>query len=239
MTKQNSQLDEDTQNLSQTRPMRPPADKPAPPISSVGQPRQTVRQAPVQTRTMPPPAPRTARDSGLYLPWWSLVLTIMLVALIFGGILLAVYAMGNTIPRTTSEPIIQIVTADPALNQRQVILPPTIQFSSQGLSSQGDSSNMVLDGPTLEAIVFTPTPAPLTVGALVAVTGVDANQLNVRDNAGVNGTSILFRSNEGERFIIVGGPQQADGLTWWQIQNVNNTTSRGWAASQYLQVVIE
>jgi len=45
---------------------------------------------------------------------------------------------------------------------------------------------------------------------------------------------VEFRAEEGTEFIVVDGPRQADGLTWWQIQAPDNPAQTGWAASNYL-----
>ena len=37
--------------------------------------------------------------------------------------------------------------------------------------------------------------------------------------------------------IVVDGPLQGDGLTWWKIQDPNRAGREGWAASNYLQPV--
>ena len=74
------------------------------------------------------------------------------------------------------------------------------------------------------------------VNRQVIVVDVGAQQLNVRDTAGVIGTTVLFRAEEGTIFNVVDGPQQVDGLLWWKIQAPNNTARTGWAASNYLQI---
>jgi hypothetical protein len=41
---------------------------------------------------------------------------------------------------------------------------------------------------------------------------------------------------EGNVYEVVGGPQQADGLTWWQLKDPSDGTS-GWGAADYMKVV--
>jgi hypothetical protein len=80
----------------------------------------------------------------------------------------------------------------------------------------------------------TPTPTPVPPPAEIAVGGyveiVDG--VNFRSEATTSGQ--LIRSLAGGVVLeVVGGPQDADGFTWWQLKDVDG--SIGWAASQYLQ----
>jgi hypothetical protein len=97
-------------------------------------------------------------------------------------------------------------------------------------------ATFALSGPTLRPVEISPTPRIITIGEQVVVIDVGVQQLNVRDEPGVIDTAIIFRAEEGSIFTIIDGPRQADGLTWWQIQDPYNTSRTGWAASNYLQI---
>lgn len=243
----------DTQPLSasnKTRPQR--ATDNAPRVIKANTPRSTRPVTPAhEVQRVRPTSqhPRTARqrrqaraerNNALYFPWWSILVMLFTVVAAAAAIIVIVIGLGNNPPSVTPEPVILIITAPPeAYLQSSLQTAPTTSADTGSLTGNNPPSSLALDGPTLPAVQFTPTPVPLAVGVTAAVTGVDANQLNVRDNPGVNGTNILFRADEGTQFTIVGGPQQADGLTWWQIQSAQDATLRGWAASQYLEVVIQ
>lgn len=77
-------------------------------------------------------------------------------------------------------------------------------------------------------------PASLSVGAQAKVANVGARELNIRHRPGVAGSQVLFRAAEGSILNIIGGPQPADGLTWWRIQDPFSQLD-GWAAANYLQ----
>ena len=77
-------------------------------------------------------------------------------------------------------------------------------------------------------------PTSLSVGAQVKVANVGEQELNVRHRPGVVGSQVLFRAAKGSIFNIIGGPQQADGLTWWHIRDLFSQLD-GWAAANYLQ----
>ena len=73
------------------------------------------------------------------------------------------------------------------------------------------------------------------MGKTVIVSGVQEQQLNVRDNPGIN-TTVVFRAPDGYTFTVIDGPVQADGLTWWQVQDTSGSPT-GWAVTNYLEAV--
>ncbi|GAB5494136.1 MAG: hypothetical protein Phog2KO_43510 [Phototrophicaceae bacterium] len=92
---------------------------------------------------------------------------------------------------------------------------------------------------TATPIVITATPAPVTAVPTVAPTASDAlagfpfaqvtvegNNLNARTSP-TTGASVLAILSSGDTFPIVGGPVQADGFTWWQL---NTPDGNAWAA---------
>jgi hypothetical protein len=184
--------------------------------------------------TVSPEAPR--RGSGILPPWWSCLLMTAAVFACVGGLAAALVALGVRAPESTSAPELVIRTAPPELLRApgagSVIGTPISAIDVAPVT------NFSMSGPTLPAIVFTPTPQPIVIGRTVIVVDVDDQQLNVRDIAGIVGTSIVFRAPEGTRFLIGDGPVQADGLTWWRIDDPSLNRS-GWAASNYLQPVTE
>ncbi len=224
-----------TDPANATRGMPPPARMPA---------QQSVNQMPppqgqIPPRTLPPEhhgRARARRENGLYLPLWSLALMLISVMGCAGLIVLAVVSLGGNTP-TQSPPV--IIVSSPLPTERPASFPaspatptlPTVVDSSSPMPPQ----NFALSGPTLPPVIISPTPGIIDIGARVMVVDVGDQQLNVRDNPGVTGTNIVLRVPEGAFFTIVGGPQQADGLTWWQIASVDNPSQVGWAASNYLE----
>ncbi len=110
----------------------------------------------------------------------------------------------------------------PVANQSAAIVPtvaPTLDVAS----------------PTaLPAAGNTPTPQ-LAVGSDALATQ-DGN-LRVRAQPSANAT-IVVELAPGRRVHIIGGPQQADGHTWWQVggwPDANGST--GWCAGEFLQPV--
>lgn len=62
----------------------------------------------------------------------------------------------------------------------------------------------------------------------------DAVGLNVRARAGTAADNvIIFTLAPGTSVAVIGGPQAADGFTWWQVRG---PTGEGWCAGQYLEL---
>ncbi len=208
--------------------------QPIPGRDPVRPPTQTALRYPARPR---PERRRSARDSSLYLPWWSIALMLIGVVIVSLGLVGLVMLLGNSAGLLTEPtPIIRIITAEPTRLAGN--LPPTAEAPATQIIADGNAgTSLVLAGPTLAAVEFTPTPVPITLGSTVIVEGVDAQTLNVRDVASITASTIIFRALEGERFTIIEGPVQGDGFTWWRIRDANDATRQGWAVSNYLRVI--
>jgi hypothetical protein len=217
------------------------------------QPRQRdIRRAasaspPVQlppAQVPPPPAvhparmsrPVRARDSGLYLPWWSLVIMVMVVGAAALGLVLLVGALGE--PETPGDqlPRVQIVTDQPTLSQDFAA-----GGSAPGAASSGAGFPTSIPQAAVTPTAPLPTPIPtpslppgeFTIGITVQVVGVESAGLNVRSSPGLEGTPRFLAYDE-EFYVIIDGPQTADGLEWWRIEDPNDSDRAGWAARNYL-----
>lgn len=71
--------------------------------------------------------------------------------------------------------------------------------------------------------------AALAVGGTASVT---QDGLNLRASATTN-SDVVTTLAAGQTLTIIGGPQDADGYTWWQIQLDDGT--QGWVAADFLQ----
>ncbi|MGC9346868.1 MAG: hypothetical protein ACP5JG_01915 [Anaerolineae bacterium] len=107
------------------------------------------------------------------------------------------------------------------------------------------------DGPQPTAVVWTATPTPtatsqptltplpaaesgaISVGQRVQVSGTGGVGLSMRADASTNAERREV-AQEGEVLLVVGGPQEADGYTWWLLRDEENPTREGWAAADFL-----
>ena len=179
--------------------------------------------------------PKDRSSSPLYLPAWSVGLMLLLVFGIVAATVTLVLTLGGQ-NAPGGEPRIIIITAPPSSTPApEVATTPTAPNVEPLPSFQAPLPTFGLEGPTLIPIILSPTPIAIAVGATVIV---NVDGLNVRSAAGTGNDVVTF-ANEGDRFTVVGGPEQASNLTWWQVQSQDDTSVTGWAAADYLDVAIE
>lgn len=132
-------------------------------------------------------------------------------------------------------------------------------FIALGLLSPADAAPTaapaltVIPAPT--ATVYEPTPLPtrlptatsdlppaplpgiIGIGSSVQISGTDGSGLNIRDQAGLGG-KVRFVALDGEVFEIRDGPEEVDGFTWWYLVTPHDEDRTGWAAANFLSLVI-
>ena len=74
----------------------------------------------------------------------------------------------------------------------------------------------------------------LSVGTLVQVFDTGNTGLSVRPQPGTGGY-LNFVAPEGERFIIVDGPDAKNDYIWWKLESPGDPDRGGWAVSDYLK----
>jgi hypothetical protein len=214
-------------------PVNTPARKPIPPPP----PSQSVRRSASPDkpkRGQPAPPPQSER-SAVFLPVWSVALTLMLVCGAVSCIVLGVLSLGGrTVP--AGAPRFVILTA--AIPTNTPFVPDSLAPSAipNEIIQQGEIPAFALQGPPLAPVVISPTPENIGVGKHVITTAEDSG-VNVRSAAGIQNER-LFVADNGESFIVVDGPTQADGLTWWKIESPDEPSRSGWAAAPFLELPV-
>ncbi len=174
------------------------------------------------------------KHSGLYLPAWSIGAMLLIVIAIVVALVTLLITLGGGTP-ATGEPRVVIITAVPTETPLPALL--TVTPNPTAIPQAGGTAGtaipvpeFALEGPTLQPIVFTPTPLTLAVGVTVRN---DADGLNVREAPGLDQT-ILFQAEQNALFRVISGPEQASDITWWKIEDPSDPTRSGWAAADYL-----
>ena len=92
--------------------------------------------------------------------------------------------------------------------------------------------------PAASLFVVTPTPLPgaFALGVYVQISGTEGQGLHLRAQPGLD-SSPLDLGYDSEVFQITGGPQQADGYTWWYLTAPYDQSRSGWAVQDYLSVI--
>lgn len=190
---------------------------------------QPERLAP--TRRSAPVAPK---DSGLYLPWWSLVVMVGVVGVAAFALVWVFTEMSGPVTPGDQSPQVIEITALPTLGQE-------FTGAGQAAAPAGGAWPTPIPQAQPTATVALPTPVPtqtlppgeFVIGARVRVVGVEATKLNVRAAPGLSG-DLVFMAEEGDLFAIVGGPQNADGYEWWKLQRIDDPSRVGWAVRNFL-----
>jgi len=182
---------------------------------------------------------RRARNP-LYFSARSLSMLVLLVILAGAATLALVYGLRGGPATTALPPIVQIVASstggsDSVEEEQSDETPaPAVQV----ILAAETPANLVLEGPAIPTVIITNTPIPLSVGLQAAVHGVGNDKLNIRNRPSLSESQVLFREDEGKRFDIIGGPQEADGYTWWQVRDPQFQVE-GWAVANYLRTISE
>ena len=164
--------------------------------------------------------------SGLYLPLWSVILMLIVVVGLAGSVIGAVILLGGPKNVSGGDPQVIVITAAPT----ETRLPPS-EFgpTTTPVTGSGEAQAQIsvpLEGPTLAPTsTVTPTPLSIAVGGRVEVIG--AGGVNIRIAPGTNQGRVTV-GNPGDILTVIGGPEEVDGLTWWQVRK--NDGQSGWAA---------
>ncbi len=194
---------------------------------------RTTFMSPVHDQAPPeytPYGPRKSKPpkqvSGLYLPLWSVALMLIVVLAIAGGIIALVITLGGPSSVTGGPPQVIIITAAltatsdrPQLSQSTATIPP-------GIATLPAEGTIALVGPTLVP-TDTPTATPIVIAVNGRVQVVGASGVNVRLSPGTN-QGVAFVGDNGDALDVIGGPEQIDNLTWWQVRDSSGRS--GWAA---------
>jgi len=145
-----------------------------------------------------------------------LVLILAVVAIIV--ILLLVLRACGVIGATGSD------SATPTLR-------PASTVSEQVATTPGAEQVSTPVPPTATSNPPTPTPATVQVGARVEVAGTGEDGMSFRTGPGTKYIRISVLK-DGNILRVVGGPEDADGFTWWRLEAEDGTV--GWAVENFL-----
>jgi hypothetical protein len=153
-----------------------------------------------------------------------LLMLVLVAGLAVGALAVVGNVGGQTAPGGTT-PIFIVITATftigPPASTTPIPQPPTLTAPPPL--------------PTIPPSVTLP-PGNFVVGATVQVIGTGTNGLNVRSGPSTQFT-VKFLGQDGQKYTLIEGPQEADGEEWWHIQDPNNPNNDGWAVRRFLTVV--
>lgn len=188
---------------------------------------QPVRRGPAPPPAMSRPrAPRRYDDSGrdgaprplpkVYgqrrvIDFWYIPAAIIVAAIVAIGVVLGVEKLTGG-----------------SSNNKAATAPSTTATAAASTSATPSASVTARASTTPAAAVGTPG-GPFTTGQKVTVTGT-GECLNIRPGPSTSGSAIACVP-DGTTATVTGGPQDAEGYTWWKVQT---DKGEGWAAGDYL-----
>jgi len=146
-----------------------------------------------------------------------LVLVLAVVAIIV--ILLLVLRACGVIGATGSD------NATPTTSRAATVV------SGQAATTPGAELATTSAPPTATPMPPTPTPATIRVGARVEVAGTGEDGMSFRTGPGTKYIRISVLK-DGDVLRVVGGPEDADGFTWWRLEAEDGAV--GWAVENFL-----
>ncbi|MFZ3071401.1 MAG: hypothetical protein WA110_09820 [Anaerolineaceae bacterium] len=146
------------------------------------------------------------------------IVAVVLVAAAVLGLVYLMLRLANPAPNAPGENPTAALTIIPApTHTEQAILP------TSG-SQVTPTSAVVLPQGTIG------------VGAYVKVGRTDGVGLRMRADAGTS-AEVQFIAMDDEVFLVIGGPVEMDGYTWWQLKAPYDQNRTGWSAESFLDLV--
>ncbi len=162
---------------------------------------------------------------------WKLVIIIVLVVVI---IFLLARACGSSkekaVPTTVPSPTTQLLPTFTPTPEGMAL--PT---SELGTGAQPPAAAETPGAPA-EPSQPPAVGGKLAVGQTVEVTGTGKNKLSFRAGPGTD-YKIIRLIKDGTKLTIIGGPEEADNYTWWQMKTKDGQV--GWAVEDFLEPVKE
>lgn len=241
----------------QPRPMNPPPPMPL----TTEQPRQRPvsrlsdqpRRAPAAPPPVPPVAPPASsrrghlprpskRDSGLYLPWWSLVILILIAgAASFGLLIFALNAGGSPLGDQPAQVVITTNEFEPTFQPINNEIVITLTPGGVPTTEIVAPTQVPLAEPTQTLLPGVGSGCPISALVVVVGTGVDGLLLRSEPRQAEN---VVYRALDGEQYRIISGPETStsvngDVIEWCEIEGIDVDRS-GWAARQFLaEITVE
>jgi len=176
-------------------------------------------------------------------PKWMWVVVPILVILVLAGIWALLVDDGGesalpTTPQSTLAATAEATAAGDKVPTKQQPDEATLPALDTTATPTREVLPLKTHTPTPATVAVTPTAAEgeagedLAVGDTVKVVGTGGAGLNMRAGAGTGHAKVKTLA-DGSSVEIIGGPEDADGYTWWQVRDSVGTT--GWVVQTYLR----
>jgi len=209
----------DQSDLDKTQPSPPYAPRKLdwrPPDYQSGGAEPPPEMPPVRRVSRPEPRRRRPPTEGA--PAWVVGLGVgALLAVIVLLVVAFVFSRRSTQTETEPSPTPVIVTPTPTLIPR-----PTNTIPSETTATPEAAATEEA------AATLAPPPGAIAVGGYVRIAA--SAGVKFRASPGTGG-ELIELLNTGTVLAVIGGPQQTDDLTWWQLRKPDDS-QEGWAAEK-------
>jgi hypothetical protein len=183
---------------------------------------------------------RQRTQSILALPSWMGTALLVVLVLISCGL-----AASYVLPQTAQLLQRDMATAQTSLPPTETAAPPQPTRTPGATSPASSTTRPPTAVPTAVAApteppAATPTveptqgPAIIRIGATVQIGGTNGIGLSLRAGASV-AEPLVRVASDGEQLVIVEGPVDHDGYTWWKVHN--DLGADGWGADAFMSLV--
>lgn len=181
--------------------------------------------------------PRT--QSILALPSWVGTAVLVVLVLISCGV-----AASYVLPQTAQLLQRDMATARTSLPPTETAAPRPPTKTPGAAATAAQATLQPTTAPTAASAPTEPPPAPtaeptqgpavIAIGATVEVGGTSGIGLSLRSGPSV-AEPLVRVAKDGEQLVIVEGPVDADGYTWWKVHN--DLGADGWGAAAFMTLV--
>ena len=168
-------------------------------------------------------------------PTWMWIAIPVLVVVVVVAFWWALFAdTGQDKTKVTPTPTVKIMrtqsTATPVPDPEEDAATPTLEVMATPVPPTATPAPEATDTP----VPPEPEDPPdaMVVGDNATVVGTGGAGLNMRAGAGT-GHPRIKTLKEGSTVELIGGPEDANGYTWWQLRDETGTT--GWGADKFLE----
>ena len=162
---------------------------------------------------------------------FSVIIGVMVLALMVGGVFYGFYALVLDNGDATATPDLPgTVTAPAIVAATNTSFAPTRTVTSLPATATASLTPSPTDTPQ-PTPTLRPPPEVITTGVRARVNISSGMALNVRDQPSLSGSTVITRLLAGAEVNVVGGPEDAGDLRWWNVED--GQSEDGWVVEAF------
>lgn len=131
-----------------------------------------------------------------------------------------------------------VTVPDGAADTAQVPeLAPTVTATVPGTEDTAGGLGSPAPAPQEPTTQQTVPSSPDWMGSTVVIASTEGEGLAIRQGPSLS-QAALFVAEDGEIYVVQGGPREQDGYIWWYVVDPNNSEKAGWAVQDYMERIL-